>query len=104
MNSRTKGIRTELKAKKELEKDGWLVYRVPASRMWQTQEDIMGLWDLLAIKPQQILFVQIKTNRKRNTIPHLEFMRKYFKFNNTVRAEVWVWRDYGRGFNKIGIK
>ena len=42
MNRRQLGIQTENRAKKELELDGWLVYKVPPSRQWQKQEDIFG--------------------------------------------------------------
>ena len=91
MNSRQKGLNNENKAKKELLSEGWLVYRVPPSRMWQIGEDIFGLWDILAYRGGEIKLIQVRTNKKGDFKKHLEFAENnHYK---SISCELWVWRD-----------
>jgi Holliday junction resolvase len=90
-NTRAKGCRIENLAKRVLESEGWLVYRVPASRMWQKEEDVFGLWDLLAVKGREYKFVQVKSNQRRDMKPLQLFAKEHF--NPFVRFELWVYKD-----------
>jgi uncharacterized radical SAM superfamily Fe-S cluster-containing enzyme len=98
LNARAKGCRRENQAKEELEKAGWLVYRVPPSRQWQKQEDIFGLFDLLAVKKGKFKFVQVKSNRCAKFV-HVgikAFADEYFyDIRDVVSCEIWVFMDRG---------
>ena len=92
VNSRNKGSRNELKCVKALNSTN-LVYRVPASRMWQKQEDIFGLWDIFTIDKEGLAkprLIQVRTNHTKNISKHKEFAQKY----NNMHCEIWVYRDY----------
>jgi len=62
-STRSRGRATELKAKHWLERQGYEVQIAPMPTRWSRQNDFFGLWDLIAIKPDEILFVQVKMNR-----------------------------------------
>lgn len=100
MNTRQKGNKTELRAVKELEKEGWLVYRVKGSTKFNKNVDIFGLFDIYAIKTFTgttcTRLIQCKTNRRPNLKPFKEFRKKY----PGIVVEIWVWIDY-YGFDKI---
>jgi len=113
MNTRIKGRRNELKAKAELEKEGWLVQDVKGSTKWNKNVDFFGLFDLIAIKKPKltdyyefnnsatlIKFIQVKTNRKPPFKKYEEFKDKHCRFNAFV--EVWVWFDR-EGFKRYII-
>ena len=99
MNRRTKGIRLEKMACRSLIADGYRVYRVPASRMYQLQEDIFGIWDILCILPYEIKFIQVKSNQKRDISMHKIFAETY---RAVCTCEVWVYTDY-KGWKKIKL-
>lgn len=61
VNKRNKGSRIELEARKLLEGTGYLVDKKNASR-WQS-DDFYGLFDLLAIKSNDVRLIQIKSNK-----------------------------------------
>lgn len=88
--SRSKGNRTELKAVKELEKQGFLVYRVKGSTIFNKNVDIFSIFDIFCIKPNISRLIQVKTNKKPNLKIFEDFKIKYPQFN----VEVWVWYDY----------
>ena len=100
MNTRAKGNKTELRAVKELEKEGWLVYRVKGSTKFNKNVDIFGLFDILALKgnigPTRKKLVQCKTNNKPKLKPFKEFKNEYYDFE----VEIWVYYDR-YGFDKI---
>jgi Holliday junction resolvase len=60
VNTREKGRRIELEAKKLLIKDGYLVEKKNASR-WQS-DDFWELFDLFAMKSNDFKLIQIKSN------------------------------------------
>ncbi len=98
INTRAKGAKNELRAKKLLESEGYLVYRVKGSTKWNKDVDIFGLFDLFGInKKGYIKLVQVKTNRKPNMRPFFEFESTYGNYWITV--EVWVWYDR-KGFKR----
>jgi hypothetical protein len=105
-NSRAKGRRTELKAKIELEREGWLLEQAKPSQIWGKQNDLFSLFDFLGIKKvgdkQYLIWVQVKTNKKPSLEPFKKFKEEYCDEYNVV--EVWIWHDYSRkGWEKIRI-
>ena len=56
MNRKAKGARAERRAMKTLEQDGYLVTRSGAS---------LGLFDLVAVGPADVLLVQVKAGSAR---------------------------------------
>ena len=101
MNKRAKGQRIERLAVKQLEDEGYLVYRVKGTTKFNKENDIFGLFDIYAI--QRIMhdtkhkFIQVKSNKKPNLNLFEEFTR-YYK-DNDVSIEVWVHKDR-KGFKK----
>ena len=98
MNSREKGNKSERKCVKELEKEGWLVYRVKGSTKFNKNVDIFGLFDILAIKRkyglQKRKWIQVKTNQKlygKKLKPFLNFKYRYCCGGDEV--EIWTWVD-----------
>ncbi len=98
MSNRAKGNRTERRAVEELEKQGWLVYRVKGSSKFNKNVDIFGLFDILAISKihydQHRLWIQVKTNRKiygKALKPFLKFKIKYCDEGDLV--QIWSWFD-----------
>jgi len=61
VNTREKGRRIELEARKLLEADGYLTEKKNASR-WQS-DDFWEMFDILAIKSNDVRLIQIKSNR-----------------------------------------
>ncbi len=93
VNTSMKGSATELKAKKILEKQEFLVEKTQRAR-YKKNQDFFGVADLLAIKKDsKVKFVQVKTNRTGGALLRLrEFAEKYINFDK-VSIEVWVWYD-----------
>lgn len=120
---------TERKAEQELIKDGWLVYRVKGSTIWQKNQDIFGLFDILALhkgairlrgnflKSVHILekfeegvmshdvcyarYIQCKTNRRPSKKQRAELSDfKKKHLNDWDTVEWWNWRNR-KGWEKI---
>ena len=90
MNTRAKGNRIERKAVEALESLGFLVYRVRgSSNRFNQNNDIFGMFDLLAVKPNETMLVQVKSSQKPSLKPFAEFKVKYPQFN----VEIWVWKN-----------
>ncbi len=92
LSNRSKGSRNELKAVKELEAEGWIVYRVPPSRKWQIKQDIYEKFDIVAKKDRHTLWIQVKTNKTPPLQPFIDFKNKYCSEFEDV--EIWNYRDY----------
>ena len=101
-NPKAKGSRVELKAKRQLEADGWIVEKVKYGGKFNKTVDFFGKWDLLALKDSKIMFVQCKCNRKPTMKPYQEFKKRY-DWLNLIKMEVWVWYDRV-GFDYIEVK
>lgn len=82
INKIRKGNRSELKARKILEAQGWKVEKARLSR---------GLWDLLAIKDNFIRHIQVKSNRG----PCVEEWKRIFAapVPGPHTKEVWIFYD-----------
>ena len=94
-NPRKKGFRNERKCVDELEKNGWLTYRVKGSTKFNKNVDIFGLWDILAIKPYlfvgktRMRLIQVKSNQKPSLVKFRAFKKKYPDFE----CEIWIYKD-----------
>ena len=90
MNTRNKGNRNELKCQQELEAQGYFIQRAGYRRF--AQNDFWGVGDMLAIKPNEILLVQVKSNAKPSKAVFqniADFATKYPQF----KCEIWVHID-----------
>jgi Holliday junction resolvase-like predicted endonuclease len=61
VNKYQKGNRRELEARKMLEEQGYLVDKKPRTK-WHSP-DLFGMFDLLAIKGDECLLIQVKSNK-----------------------------------------
>ena len=89
VKTRVKGNRVRLLAIKELEKTGWQVGIVERTGRFIKDKDLFSLFDLCAIRDDQIRFVQIKsggTGGMKHKI--LEFSERHPVPN--VSWELWV--------------
>ena len=90
MNSRSKGNKNERRAELLLKKLGYETQRAGYRRF--KQNDFFGLFDILAIKPNENMLVQVKSNAKpvKKTFEDiLAFANKYPQYT----VNLWVWRD-----------
>jgi len=89
VNTRRKGNRAELEAVKELEKKGYLVYRVKGSVKFNKNVDIFGIADILAIKKNETKLVQVKSNIRPDLRPFELFKQKFPQ----ITVEIWIRKD-----------
>jgi hypothetical protein len=90
LNTVAKGSRNQLKTRKYLEEEGWIVYTVVRVK-FKPDHDIFGLFDHVAWKDGNIRFVQTKSNRCPKSV--LDEIRE-FETPNGVTKQVFVWIDY----------
>lgn len=99
INKTNKGRRIELLARKELEADGWLVEKKNNTK-WQSP-DFWGVFDLIAIKENNVKFIQVKSNigdfykgRKKT--------KAWIKENNfKIPTEVWLYEGRSKWRKEI---
>jgi hypothetical protein len=91
INTRAKGRRNELRAKKLLEEAGYEVEITKGSQKFNKSVDFFGLWDLIAINPKTIRFIQVKSNRKASGIDQ-EAMNLWIT-PDCCTKEMWVYKD-----------
>jgi len=62
-NRYARGNKYEVKIKRELEKQDWLVYKPVRTRF--SPKDVWGMWDLLCwhLKNKEIMFIQLTTDK-----------------------------------------
>ena len=103
MNSVRKGSATELKCKKILEKQGYIVEKTQRAR-YKKNQDFFGMADILALKKDsKVRFIQVKTNNTSGALLKLkEFAKTYINFDK-VSVELWVWHDR-KGFKVYTLK
>ena len=90
MNKRKKGRGNVRKAIKLLVSDGWFAECVEKTGRFVKQKDLFGLWDIVGVRPGFFpLFIQVKTNKKPNLEPFVEFLKKF----GGIDGQVWVYRD-----------
>jgi len=77
MNAKAKGHRTQLKAIKLLESEGYLVGKVEQQGRFVKEKDLFGLFDLVAIKDYDLRFVQVTSNKPHSHKKYLGFSKKF---------------------------
>lgn len=83
-----RGMYTERIAKKELEKEGYLVVRSGRS---------LGMFDLIAIGRDDVLLIQVKRSKeKRGLSRYEEEIKKIKEFRAPLvcKKMLWIWRDH----------
>ena len=93
MNSRKKGRETELRAKKDLEAEGWNVVLVDMPQKFKKSQDLFGCWDIIACKPGIFKLVQVKTNQWGDIRECKSFKEEYFFAHSFVTCEIWMWKN-----------
>jgi hypothetical protein len=91
VNTRQKGRRNELRAAKILEDAGYDVQLTPNPTKWSTQNDMFGLWDLMAVKHNEIRFIQVKSNRMVYGALLEPYI--YWQCPPVCTKEIWVFHD-----------
>ena len=107
VNKRQKGMRHELKVQKQLEKEGWITYRVKGSTKFNKDVDMFHLFDIFAIygtlaQGHKIIvrkYIQVKS-KKPSLVPFKEFKEKYCDNNDFV--QIWTYKAR-KGFEIINI-
>lgn len=91
VNTRQKGRKAELKAKKILEMAGYDVQVTANPSKWNKQQDMFGLWDLMAVKKNEIRFIQVKCNR----MVYGAALEPYelWECPDVCTKEIWVFKD-----------
>ena len=89
VNTRSKGRRMELRCAKMLEDVGYAVQLAPNPSKWSLQNDLFGLWDMEALRGDEVLWVQIKTNRK----PTKTEMEPFEQWRYYGRKQIWIFYD-----------
>ena len=85
MNRAAKGRRLEHKTMKRLEAIGYACTRSSASK---------GVWDVIAIRGQDIRLIQVKANRPPP--PAERDSMQEFRAPDVCSKEFWVWKDRER--------
>jgi hypothetical protein len=107
-NAKAKGNRLEMRAKKELEEDGYLVERARGIPIWIAPGkcivkavDFFNTYDLIAVGHGLVRFIQITTfdvgtfsEKKKKVAERAEY------FGDQCSMEIWRWKDR-EGWRKI---
>lgn len=97
MNTRQKGRKHELDARKLLEAEGWKVLLAPTPQRWQKAKDggtdLFGLFDLIGVNEVgDIRFIQVKSNVD-STGKKWKEDASFFKANKQATVEIWIYID-----------
>lgn len=101
INKTNKGNRVKLLGIKEFEKSGYLVSSSEKSGRYQKQKDLFGLFDFVAIREDEVCFVQITCNKPHSHKLYLEFSLKYQLTDAHFIQGVWHDRDGWVWFNYV---
>lgn len=108
MNTRRKGNRARVKVRKLLEGSGWKVAVVESSNMFAKERDLFNVADLIAIKKNRVLFVQVRDATWPH--PHGKFVKFFKEFGGeTLRMSQYhfkerqlvVYEYFDWGYNRI---
>ena len=91
VNTRQKGRRNELRAAKILEAAGYDVQLAPLPQKWSLQNDLFGLWDVMAVNSREIRFVQVKTNQTAR--PEDREAMELWPCPPNCSKEIWIFHD-----------
>lgn len=88
-----KGGDQENEARKLLESQGYRVHKKVNNR--HDRGDMFDLFDLLAIKPGKIRFIQVKSNSTQGALKEISNNVEFLDWEeDLIEAEVWVKYDY----------
>ena len=90
VNRRWKGRRKELKVRDILEAAGYDVQLAPLPTRWARQNDLFGLWDVMAVNTTTIRFIQVKSRK-----PGPEYIEQLqmWQCPPNCTKELWVLED-----------
>jgi len=95
MNTRRKGRRNEYRCKEALESDGWKVLLTPPPARFKKEQDLFGLFDMIAVKGKEIRFIQVKTNRDGTGVQWKQEAKQYSLITASC-VEIWIYHDRER--------
>jgi len=91
IHTRQKGYRTLQKAREHYQREGWLFEAVEKTGKYIANKDCFGLFDAILIQNGQVLFLQVKTNRKPKESDFVAFARQYGGL--AIKVEAYCWYD-----------
>lgn len=91
INTREKGRRNEIRTRNVLEAAGYDVCMAPNPSKWSLENDLFGLWDLMAVSRTEIRFIQVKSNKTAG--PEDREAMKLWPCPANCSKEIWVWVD-----------
>lgn len=89
VNTRQKGNRSVRKARDYYEEQGWKTDVVEKTGKFIFEKDLYGLFDVVGIKKNQVIFVQVKTNRPPTREPFKDFAKDYAGKNLRIQSYTW---------------
>ena len=92
-SSRQKGRNQEIKARDILLLAGYDVQLAPMPTKYSKQNDLWGLWDLAAVKHNEIRFIQVKSQMIYGI--QLEPYKEWVCPDNCTK-ELWVFKKHAR--------
>ena len=99
VNLRRKAWKHERQCQLDLEAEGYVTEKMQYSgNQYQKRKDFFGLWDVMALKPDMIKFIQVKTNHKPVLHEYREFARNY----PNIQCEIWIWYEQGKSVKHLG--
>ena len=92
-STRQIGRKKERRTRDWLEELGYKVCLTPMPTRWQKEQDMFGLWDLIAVDSDQVRFIQVKSRKI--------YGKELIKYNEfpcppNCTKEVWVWKRGAR--------
>lgn len=92
MSTRRKGNRTRRKSQEWYEDQGYETGVVEQQHRYAQQRDLFDLFDIIACKGTEIIFVQVKTNSPAKQEPYKLWAMAHC--NKFIKCHVWTWYDY----------
>ena len=91
MSTQQKGWKHEHEVVKLLEQENYEVYRPQKVRFYGSQ-DIFGLFDIIAINAERLIFIQVKTGSTKGFLKKLNAWREAHPVT-VVEWQLWVRMD-----------
>lgn len=91
MNTREKGRRQEFKCRDALLAEGYSVEVTKMPSKWQEQQDLFGLWDVMAVRGDQVRFIQVKSNQGASVAKQRAMAE--WECPPNCSKEVWIYKD-----------
>jgi len=88
MSTHSKGYRRERQCREELEKDGYLTDIKNWSKF--STKDFYNMFDVVAVKGDEVLWVQVKSNKSGFYSARKEIQLWLEENNLAIRCQVWL--------------